>query len=77
MASSLLQFVLFVASLLIAVPVVWSQTQMTLLYLQDQNSSDSTGKLATIRFINNNQVNNHVVNKSFWEEILTQIYTCT
>ena len=69
MASSLLQFVLFVASLLIAVPVVWSQTQM--LDLQ------CTGKLATVRFINNNLVNNHVVNKSFWEEILTQIYTCT
>ena len=68
MASSLLQFVLFVASLLIAVPVVWSQTQMVL---------QCTGKLATVRFINNNQVNNHVVNKSFWEEILTQIYTCT
>ena len=51
MASSLLQFVLFVASLLIAVPVVWSQLQCT-------------GKLATVRFINN-QVNNHVVNKSF------------
>ena len=45
MASSLLQFVLFVASLLIAVPVVWSQTQM--LGLQ------CTGKLATVRFINN------------------------
>ena len=64
MASSLLQFVLFVASLLIAVPVVWSQTQML--------DPQCTGKLATVRFINNQEsCGNQVANRF----CLTQIYT--